>query len=490
MVALYFKLREKVEVLVSDTPVLVVDLDGTLIKSDMLFESFWASLSKSVGTAILALRYLLTGRAAFKKHLAAQCNIDVSALPYREQVLDLIRSWRKEGRQVALVTASDQLYALALAHHLGCFDEVYASDGKRNLKGDAKARFLVKKFGDRNFDYVGDSTADLAVWKHARRAITVGAPAALTRAVDKVALDTLHLEIDKVSWSVYIKAIRPHQWLKNLLIFLPALAAHSTSVDVWIAAAFAFIAFTLVASSVYVLNDLLDLAADRAHPRKRNRPFASGAIPLAHGSLMIPGILFSSLLIALAMNRIEFVGVLLAYFALTCAYSLNLKRRLIIDICTLAGLYTMRVIAGGVATGLMLSPWLLAFSVFIFLSLAAVKRQAELVDSLASGREQASGRAYLVEDLPVITMMGIASGYVSVLVMSLYIYSPAVSEFYSSPYLLWGICPILLYWISRIVMIAHRGHMHDDPIVFAIKDRISQFCGLLIAAILLAGSWV
>lgn len=287
-----------------------------------------------------------------------------------------------------------------------------------------------------------------------------------------------------------MKALRPHQWLKNVLIFLPAIAAHDLSMETWLSALLAFASFCLVASSVYVLNDLLDLAADRAHPRKRNRPFASGTISLAHGTLMAPTLLFAGFLFALAVGRLEFLGIMAAYYVLTTAYSLSLKRRLVVDICTLAGLYTIRILSGGVATGLPLSVWLLTFSIFFFLSLAAIKRQAELVDGIDSGRTQLSGRAYRADDLPVISMMAIAAGYVAVLVMALYINTPAIQSLYSRPEILWGVCPVLLYWISRMVMIAHRSRMDDDPIVFAVRDRVSRVCGLLIVGTVVAGSFL
>ena len=287
----------------------------------------------------------------------------------------------------------------------------------------------------------------------------------------------------------YLRVFRPHQWLKNGLIFLPLLAAHQFDQATFTKALMAFIAFSFVASSVYVLNDLVDVEADRAHPRKRNRPFASGAIPTSQGLFLwtVPLLIGAGIAWMLSM---EFFIVLGGYYATTLAYSFYLKRRIVIDICILAGLYTFRIIAGGTATQLPLSVWLLAFSVFIFLSLAAVKRQAELVDGVASGTIKAHGRGYTTEDLPIVANMAISAAYVSVLVLALYLNSPAVQELYSQPYALWGICLILLYWLSRMVMIAHRGHMHDDPIVFAVKDRVSQLCFLIILIIAIIGATI
>ena len=375
----------------------------------------------------------------------------------------------------------------AIAAHLDCFDEVHGSDGATNLKGGTKAAFLTERFGKDGFDYMGDSHADLAVWGQARRAITVGARDDLRRGAEGAAGVAVHLGAPRGA-GAYLRALRPHQWAKNMLVFLAPLAGHVTDPSAWLAALMAFVAFSLTASGVYVLNDLLDLAADRAHPRKCNRPLASGALPILHGSLMAPVLFVAGFLVALVFTPGPFVLVLFGYLVLTMAYSLTLKRRLIIDICTLAGLYTMRLIGGAVAAGVVLSPWLMAFSIFLFLSLAAVKRQAELVSDAARGREGSAGRSYVVGDLPIVAMMALSAGFVSVLVMALYLNSDAVRELYSSSFLLWGVCPVLLYWISRVVMLTHRGWMNDDPVVFALRDWNSRICVAAVAAIVLAAS--
>lgn len=466
---------------------LVVDLDGTLLRSDMLFESFWSAFSKDWRSPFLSVAALLAGRAALKRHLASTSAVEASTLPYDEKVLAFIQSWRDAGGKTALVTASDSAFAEAISAHLGLFDEAYGSDGRLNLKGDRKGQFLEERFGAQGFSYMGDNKADLAIWKRAAGAITVNAPAALRREAERDCGRVEHLVTETRSVKPYIKALRPHQWLKNLLVFLPMLAAHQFDGPTAVLSLLAFVCFSLVASSVYVLNDLLDLAADRAHPRKRMRPFASGSIPIAHGTWMAAGLLLLGGLLAMSISP-AFVLTMIAYYALTTSYSLNLKRRMVIDICVLAGLYTARIVAGGVATGIPLSVWLLAFSVFFFLALAAVKRQAELIDSAERGNLQPSGRGYTVDDLPIITMIPIASGYVSVLVLTLYVNSPAVVEIYAHPEALWGVCAVLLYWITRTVMVAHRGNMHDDPVVYAAKDRISQICFLVILLFVLAGA--
>lgn len=473
-----------------DTPeqnarVLVVDLDGTLLRSDMLFETFWSALARDWILPFKLLPALGAGRAALKQFLAGRANVDVTSLPYNPEVLDYIARWRADGGRVALVTATDQALADAIAAHLGVFDSTHGSDGARNLKGAEKAAFLVATYGAGGFAYMGDHMVDTAVWKQAGKAVTVNASPALRRAAEQASPETEHLGSDRDNLMAYAKAIRPHQWVKNVLVFLPVLTAQQFIGATLLQALLAFLSFSLIASSVYVVNDLLDLKADRAHPRKCKRPFAAGDIPLAHGTWMAGGLILGGALIAATLG-LKFFLVMFGYFLLTTAYSLSLKRRAIIDICTLAGLYTIRIVAGGAATGIELSVWLLAFSIFFFFSLAAVKRQAELTDTIQRGKEAASGRGYHVDDLQIITMMAISSGYVSVMVMALYLNAPTVQELYAQPVALWGICLVLFYWLSRTVLLAHRGQMHDDPVVYAAKDRRSQLCGLIIFGFALA----
>ena len=470
-----------------ELPILAVDLDKTLIKSDVLYESFWDCASKDIWKLLQMVGSLGAGKAQFKANLARNTAIDPATLAYNDNVVEYIKGWREQGGKAVLVTATDQSIANATAHHLGLFDEVYGSDGMRNLKGDTKAGFLVERYGAGNYDYIGDAHADIPVWSSARRAITVGLSQKERGRVHSLGGEVMHLSDSEHSSQPYIKALRPHQWSKNILVFLPLIAAHEASLYSWLEAVFAFICFSLVASSVYVLNDLLDLSADRAHPRKRNRPFASGAVPLQHGTFMVPGLLLTGLLFGLWVQRTEFLLLMALYYATTMVYSLCLKRKLIVDICALASLYTLRIFAGGAATGLPISEWLLAFSIFFFFSLAAVKRQGELVDAIKSGRGKAMGRGYEGDDQLVVSMMAISSGYIAALVMALYLDSPEVRELYNHPARLWGICLILLYWVSRMVMMAHRGSMDDDPIVFAVKDRVSRYCGVLILIVIIAG---
>lgn len=433
------------------------------------------------------MRALLGGKAQLKRRLAQDSAVDVTLLPYDSKVIDYIEKWRADGGRTALVTASDAEIARDIAAHLSIFDDVFGSDGVRNLKGPNKAEFLRSQYAAAGFAYMGDAHADLPVWAAAQQAITVNLPRGLGKKVESLNPQVEHLATVPLSGKPYLKALRPHQWLKNILVFLPMLAAHQYDPATILQSALAFVAFSMIASAGYVFNDLLDLAADRVHPRKCNRPLASGAVPIAHGTLLGVVLLLAGLVTAGSLGGPMFLT-LLAYFAITMAYSLDFKRRMVVDICTLAVLYTMRIVAGGVATGLVLSVWLMAFSMFVFLSLAAVKRQAELIDTAKRGKMSASGRGYMVDDLPIMSQVAISAGFVSVLVMALYVNSPSVTELYTLPEALWVVCLILLYWITRIVMITHRGWMHDDPVVFAAKDRVSQICGVAIVICAVAGS--
>ncbi|WP_417249311.1 UbiA family prenyltransferase [Celeribacter sp.] len=468
-------------------PVLAVDLDGTLLRSDMLYESFWNLAAKDFPKAMRAALSLGRGKAALKRAIAQDAQVDVTLLPYNAEVLEFIKTWKSDGGTVALVTASDQVLADEIAAHLGVFDEVHGSDGARNLKGPNKAAFLCERYGKGGFAYAGDHAADVDVWAEAAHAVTVNADDALRGKAEAVASDVTHLGHPPSTVKAAVKALRPHQWMKNILVFIPMLLAHNITFGTVLTGLLAFVVFSLVASSVYVLNDLLDLDADRNHARKCKRPFAAGDLPLSWGTGMATGLLAAGALLALLLGPVFFF-VMACYYAATTAYSFYFKRRAVVDVAALAGLYTLRVIAGGVAIGVPLSPWLLAFSMFFFFALAAVKRQAELVDNLAAGKVKPTGRGYRNEDVAIMSQMAIGSGYVSILLLALYMNSPAVIELYSNPQILWGICVVLLYWISRIVLLAHRGEMHDDPIIFAVRDHISRVCGLMVVGFALGAS--
>ena len=466
---------------------LVVDLDGTFCRTDTLHEALLTGLVQRPLDVFLWPKWLGEGRAGFKARVADRGIVAAEDLPFNAAVLETIRTAREGGRKTALVSAADHRQVTAIAEATGIFDEAFGSAEGRNLKGDEKTAFLNDHYGPGNFDYVGDARADLPVWAAARRAITVGADPKLRQMAETANPQAAHIDPPRNTRLAMVKALRPHQWSKNLLLFLPMFAAHDFSNLA--AVILGFLAFSLTASAVYVLNDLLDLAADRAHPRKKNRPFAAGDLSAATGVFMAAGLLIAALLLGILTGQPMFLGVLALYLITTFLYSLYLKRKLLVDVLTLAGLYTLRILAGGAAAAVIFSPWMLGFSMFLFLSLAAVKRQAELVDLEATGRESSGGRAYLVEDLPIIRAMAMSAGHAAVLVLALYISSDDVQRLYSEPAYLWLICPLLLYWSTRMLMKTHRGAMTDDPIVFAVTDKVSLALGVASAAIVLAAAF-
>lgn len=466
--------------------VLAVDLDGTLLRSNMLHETFWSAFANDWRTPFVSALSLAKGRAALKDVLARHANVDVTRLPYDENVIAFVRQWREAGGKTVLITATNQRLADAISAHLGLFDEAFGSDAIQNLKGAVKARFLAERYGTGNYAYVGDIDADLAVWRNSGHAVVNSRSRRLRIKARAAQANIAYLDTPAGELQALATAMRPHQWLKNLLVFLAVICAHRFDPTILLKAVTAFMAFNFVASSVYLVNDLLDLSADRLHPRKRKRPFASGRAKLEHG-LPATLLLLTAGGVMSALLGWEFVAVMLVYYIATTAYSLVLKRFTVIDICMLAGLYTIRVVAGGAATQIPISVWLLAFSLFFFFSLAAVKRQAELVDATAAGKLTIHGRGYHAADEALVSQMATSSGYVSVLIMTLYVDSDAVTRLYHHPAALWGISPVLLFWISRMIFLAHRGQMHDDPVVFAARDRISQVCAALILIFGLAG---
>lgn len=462
---------------------LVVDLDGTLSRTDSLHEALLGLISRDPLKLLRVPGWIAEGRAGLKARLADQGVVDPNLLPLNEAVIETIRIAREAGRKTALVSAADHRQVTAVAEATGLFDEAYGSAEGQNLKGSAKAEFLIAHYGAGMFDYMGDSKADLPVWAAARQAITVGASGNLRSAAQAANPNSRHIDPPQGRGPAMLKALRPHQWSKNLLLFVPVLAAHDLSEVTSVIPG--FIAFCLTASAVYVINDLVDLAADRVHPRKCKRPFAAGDLSAVTGAGMAAGLLLAALIFGLLTGNPVFLAVLCLYLVSTFAYSLWLKRRLIVDVLMLAGLYTVRIIAGGAAASVVLSPWMLGFSMFIFLALAAVKRQAELTDQMVTGRTS-SGRAYEVDDLPVLRGIAISAGHAAVLVLSLYISSDTVQKIYERPWLLWLITPLLLYWMLMMIMTTHRGEMTDDPIVYAATDRVSILVILACAAIAIA----
>ncbi|MFT3779352.1 MAG: UbiA family prenyltransferase [Ottowia sp.] len=462
---------------------LVVDLDGTLVQTDTLHEQALALAREHPMQVFLLPAWLSRGKAQLKQQLAQRVALDAATLPYNADLLDWLKTQKAAGRTLVLCTAADAQTAQAVARHLGIFDEVLASDGQTNLSAGRKADGLVRRFGPQGFDYVGNSRDDLPVWQAARRAVVANAPAGVLKAAQR------HGNVDKVFPAQGMQArdwrrvLRVHQWLKNLLLFLPLLAAHQFgNAAAWGTVLLAFLSFSLCASAVYIGNDLLDLASDRLHPRKRLRPFASGRVPVAWGVAVAPLLLAASVALGCGVGP-GFVGWLAVYFALTCWYSVTLKRLVLLDCMTLASLYTLRIVAGGAAAGLMPSHWLLAVSGFVFLSLSFLKRHAELRPLIERGDNAAAhGRGYVAQDAPLVQMLGIGAGYAAAVVLALYLHGETVQALYRLPHAILLTVGVLVFWISWLWLKSHRGEMHDDPVIFAVKDRVSLACGAVFAA--------
>lgn len=472
---------------------LYVDLDGSLLRSDLLVESALKLLRTDWTRAPELLRWLAQGKAALKTHLALAVELDVATLPYDPDVLEHVRSARAEGRRVVLATASHRRHAEAVAEHLGLFDAVLATDANVNLSGERKLA-AIRADAQGPFHYVGNEAVDLAIWRHAEGAVVVSTGRALHERAADVTQVVAAITPPRAGARTWLKAIRLHQWAKNALIFMPALPiAGVLPAAAWGALVLAFVAFGLCASSVYLLNDMLDLEADRLHHRKRERPFAAGRIPLVHGAWAVAGLWAAAFGLSIAWLPWPFVGVLALYWACTLAYSLALKRRVLVDVMTLAWLYTLRIVAGSAVILVAPSFWILAFSVFLFLSLAAAKRYVEVSDMQRRQRDRIAGRGYLLGDIHFVLALGVSSGMVAILVFSLYVNDPAATARLAHPHALWLICPLLLYWQSRIWLKATRDELHDDPLVFALADRISRvviaLCALLFGLSLWPHAW-
>ena len=471
----------------NDKNKLFIDLDGTLLNSDLLYESFFALLKYNFLYIFLMPFWLLKGKANLKNKIAKKINIDPKLLPYNSEFLDYIKEENSNGRTLILATASNEKFANAISDHLGIFSSVISSNEAENLSGSRKLAAIKSMLEDNEgFSYAGNDNIDLKIFKDADSAILVNPTKALTRKTEKLTRVERSFNADRGVIKYTLKAMRLHQWVKNVLIFVPLLAAQLwTQVDSILLTVLAFFMFGLTSSSVYLLNDMLDLEADRYHPRKRYRPFASGQLSLAIGMLLVVLIPLITLPVSYFIS-IEFFSIMVIYLILTIAYSFVLKTYVLIDTIMLASLYTIRVIAGAAVIQLMPSFWLLAFSMFIFLSLALIKRCSELYLLKNTDKKYSEGRDYGVEDIPALQSMGLSSGYTSVLVIALFINSPEVVVRYSHPEVLWLLCPALLYWISRVWLKTQRGEMHDDPIVFSIKDRGSQFIAISMLLIVFA----
>ncbi|MBL6750243.1 MAG: UbiA family prenyltransferase [Nevskia sp.] len=466
---------------------LAVDLDGTLVRSDLLLESLFEFVRGNPAGLFKLPAWLARGRAVLKQRLARLAPPDAHTLPYNAELLDYLRQEKSRGRRLVLATAADRAVAEAVAQELGLFDTVLASDGVTNLDGPAKRERLVAEYGEGGFDYAGHGGADLPVWAAARKAVLADAAPGFAKRVAR------RTPVERVlgqpaAWRDYLLALRPHQWIKNLLVFLPLIAAHALYQPAPLARALlAFAAFSLCAASVYLFNDLLDLQADRRHPHKRSRALASGRIGIR------PCCALLAVLLAMAFGLAAwidpwFLAVLALYYALTASYSLGLKDFVVLDVLLLAAGYAARVAAGAVAAGIALSAWLLAFCVFLFYSLALIKRFAELVLLRPIDGAHTHSRGYLLDDAGVIAAQGIASGYLAVLVLALYTNTATVHGSGGRYWLFWVNCLLLLYWVSYLWLMTDRGRVQDDPILFALKDRVSRALLAAMALVALAAA--
>ncbi len=461
---------------------LYVDLDGTLIATDTLWESICLLIRQQPLRALALPIWALGGKAALKTRIAEHVCPDASLLPYRPEIVDRLRAERAAGRTIVLATAAHERIARAVAEELDLFDRVLATSAERNLKGKAKLEAIREDAGGAPFAYVGDSQADLPIWAAAESALVVSAsPSRSTDLAKRVRNpELLQTTTRPTGRFPALRALRPHQWAKNALIGAPLVLSHQAlDLHRLVAVAVGFAAFCLVASAGYLVNDLLDIEADRRHSSKRTRPFAAGRLSIPHGLLMIALLLVAGGVLSVCFVSGAFTAMVAVYLAATLSYSLYLKERLFLDVLVLAGLYTHRVLAGGVAAGVEVSSWLLAFSVFFFLSLALVKRYVELLENYRPGVATISRRAYQVDDTGLVETMGISSGYLSVLVLGLYVSHDDVSSHYTNPELLWLVTPLMLYWISRVWLLARRGELAADPVVFAATDRVSY--GIVVA---------
>lgn len=460
--------------------ILAVDLDGTLVHTDTLYEAVLQLLRSNPLYLFMLAGWWFKGKAHLKAQVSQRVETDVAHLPYNTALINWLRLEHEQGRTIALCTAADLKIAQAISTHIGLFDHVLASDGHTNLSRHHKRQALDNMFGSDQWVYAGNSTDDLDVWQGAKEAVVVNATESLTHQAQDLAPVSHRFDGPATSWTDWVRLIRAHQWLKNLLLFVPLIAAHQMSDFAAVGTLLlAFASFSLCASVVYMINDLFDLNSDRRHPRKCLRPFAAGTVSILQGALLIPALALMSLLFGYWVGG-QFLIWLIVYLTLTSAYTFLLKTYAILDCLTLASLYTLRILAGAAAITIPVSFWLLAFSVFLFLSLAFIKRHAELKVQQKLGNTRAHGRGYETSDAPLIQILGVASGYASVLVLAFYLQNESVVAMYQQPEAIWFAVPLMLYWVSYVWLKAHRGEMHDDPIVFAAKNMNSLVVAILL----------
>lgn len=470
------------------SPPLCVDLDDTLLKTDLLYETLILLIRRSPFVLAAFPFWLTKGRAFLKRQIALRVRPDVGSLPFRGELVVFLRSQKNQGRQLVLVSAADQSIAEAVAAHLQLFDEVIASDGTQNIKGANKAKLLEQRFGKGGFDYIGDSRSDIAVWRSARRAFVVTNSNRFANTIKSI------VPVEKIfsrsvgRFASLIKAFRIHQWTKNLLVFVPVITSHRIlEAPILIKATLAFFSFTLVCSGVYLINDLLDIEVDRRHTTKRFRALAAGELSIIAALFWATGLVASGTTLGFLCGA-SFLFLLAIYILGSFAYSIWLKHIVMLDVVVLACFYSLRLFAGGAATGIGCSEWLLAFSIFFFFCLAMVKRYSELREAVSVDGQSHGARGYLQTDLDTLASFGVSSGLISVLVFVLYIMSPEVRILYRRPAVLLLLCPLFLYWITRIWFKAQRGEVPQDPVVFALTDPTSYLAGLWAVLVLSAAT--
>lgn len=468
---------------------LVVDLDGTLSKVDTLHEAFLNAFTTSPRRTLLAIPVAFQDKGLFKARIADIAGPDVDLLPLRPEVLKILQEAKADGRQLVLATGAHANIANALARRLGLFDEVHCTtDGHPNLVGKQKANALVGRFGSGTFDYIGDSKADLPVWKSAKTAYFVGSSSKHASLSKKLGTPLEWIESTR-SGSKPWKILRPHQWVKNILLFLPLLASHQIqNTNLLAVTILAVLAFCLAASGVYIINDMHDRESDRRNPSKSRRPIASGTLPvtkaLALFGLVAIGLI--SILSVLPKAASFAIGI---YLLVNILYTASLKRRLLVDVFLLAFMYVWRVVAGGLVTGILLSPWLLGFAGYLFLSLAFAKRYAEIIQLESRGETMAAGRAWQLRDAIPLAAAGIGCGIGGTIVLALYTTGSSFSRLYKNAEVTTLLAPLFLYWIMRIWLKACRKELDEDPVLFTAKDRISYLVGILSFAILMVASY-
>ena len=464
---------------------LCVDLDGTLVKSDTLVDSLMVLARRNPKALLRVPFWVLKGKAHLKSEVAGQVTLDVAHLPYNQPLLNYLGEEHAAGRTLILATGADAALAWRVAAHLRVFDDVLASDGRVNLTGKNKLQQLQDRFGS-GFDYIGNAMPDLPLLDGADQAMLANPDLRLRAALRRRKIPVTKSFVGRSPLPFALaKALRVHQWAKNLLVFLPLMLAHSFHAASLLAATAAFVCFSLTASATYILNDLLDLETDRVHLRKRKRAFAAGDLSVAAGI----GLSLLMGIVALATTALlpyKFLIYLLIYLVTTVAYSLRLKRIVLVDVIVLSSLYTIRMMAGAAATHTPISPWLAAFSIFLFLSLAMVKRFAELQNLHARGVSPSNGRGYLLSDIEQLRSFGTSSAYASIVVLALYISGHEVAALYHHPERMWLMTPVMILWISRVWLLASRGELDEDPVVFALTDRTSLLLGLGVVLIALS----